>query len=55
MKEYIKNRLEELRKEKEIWLSKLEFNENEETARLQYLITIAKMNELLELELKVND
>ena len=49
MKEYISKRLEELREEKEMWLDKLQYNEDED-ARLYYLECIARINELLDLQ-----
>lgn len=49
MKEYISKRLDELRQEKEMWLDKLQYNEND-VSRVYYLECIARINELLDLQ-----
>lgn len=54
MKEYISKRLEELRKEKEMWLDKLQYNEND-VSRVYYLECIARINELLDLQAKMGE
>lgn len=54
MKEYISKRLEELRQEKEMWLDKLQYNEND-VSRVYYLECIARINELLDLQAKLGE
>lgn len=49
MKDYINKRLKELREEKEMWLDKLQYNEND-VSRVYYLECIARINELLDLQ-----
>ncbi len=54
MKEYIIKRLKELREEKEMWLDKLQYNEND-VSRVYYLECIARINELLDLQAKMGE
>lgn len=54
MKEYISKRLDELRQEKEMWLDKLQYNEND-VSRVYYLECIARINELLDLQAKLGE
>lgn len=54
MKEYISKRLDELRQEKEMWLDKLQYNEND-ISRVYYLECIARINELLDLQAKLGE
>ena len=54
MKEYISKRLDELRQEKEMWLDKLQYNENDDS-RVYYLECIARINELLDLQAKLGE
>ena len=50
MKEYIEKRIKEVRQEKEMWLDNLEYNENEDYARTEYLISYSVLVELLEIQ-----
>ena len=54
MKEYIIKRLKELREEKEMWLDKLKYNEND-VSKVYYLECIARINELLDLQAKLGE
>lgn len=54
MKEYIIKRLKELREEKEMWLDKLQYNEND-VFRVYYLECISRINELLDLQAKMGE
>ena len=53
MKEYLEKRIKEVRKEKDMWLEKLKYNEHGE-ARLYYLECVARLNELVDLLSKMN-
>ena len=53
MKEYLEKRIEELKIEKARYMDAMTFNENAEPYREMYFETIAKMNELLDLQLKL--
>lgn len=52
MKEYLEKRIKEVREEKEMWLEKLKYNEHGD-ARLYYLECVARLNELLDLQMEM--
>lgn len=52
MKEYLEKRIKEVRKEKDMWLEKLKYNESGD-ARLYYLECVARLNELLDLQMEM--
>lgn len=55
MKEYIEKRIKEVRQEKNMWLDKLEKNENEDYARTEYLISYSVLAELLEIQERMEE
>lgn len=52
MKEYLEKRIKEVREEKDMWLEKLKYNEHGD-ARLYYLECVARLNELLDLQMEM--
>ena len=52
MKEYLEKRIKEVRQEKDRWLEKLKYNEHGD-ARLYYLECVARLNELLDLQMEM--
>ena len=52
MKEYLEKRIKEVREEKDMWLEKLKYNEHDD-ARLYYLECVARLNELLDLQMEM--
>lgn len=50
MKEYINERIAEIRGDKELWLAKLEQDESNEYYKTNYLIANSILRELLELQ-----
>ena len=52
MKEYLEKRIKEVREEKDMWLEKLKYNEHGDV-RLYYLECVARLNELLDLQMEM--
>ena len=50
MKNYLEERIDEVRNEKEMWLDKLEHNEQDEYLKTEYLISYSVLSTLLEIQ-----